>query len=265
METKEFVPFFTNDAIVFGLLMLILGGVFVTSSSDRPFWKRFYTFVPPILLCYFLPALLYWPLGLIDGDHPNLYNPMASRYLLPACLILLCISIDFKGIINLGPKALIMFFTATFGIVVGGPLALLLVGTISPETLNLESGQELWRGLSTIAGSWIGGGANQAAMKEIFEVDPNVFQSMIVVDVTVANIWMAFLLYGAGINNKIDKWFKADSSAIQDLKKRVEDYQASIARTPTTVDYYKIFAVGFGGTALAHWGSDLITPLFQAI
>jgi len=140
--------------------MLILAGVFHTSHLEHKGWQKFYTYVPTLLLCYFLPALLHWPLGLIASEwfdpsfmdflgqkglslpsddmsfgqikyfldtngiaaseynsyikHSSLYF-VASRYLLPASLVLLCISIDFKGIINLGPKALIMFFAATLG------------------------------------------------------------------------------------------------------------------------------------------------------
>lgn len=254
-------PFFTNDAIVLGLLCIVLAFVFVTSSSSKPGWQKFYKFVPPLLLCYFLPALLTWPLGLIDGESSNLYNPVTSRYLLPASLILLCLSIDLKGIIGLGPKALIMFFTATLGIVIGGPIALLLISWIAPGIID-TGGEPLWAGLSTVAGSWIGGGANQAAMKEIYEVSDSLFGSMLVVDIVVANIWMGFLLYGASISKRVDGWLKADSSAIDDLKNRVESYSASISRNPTTTDYFQILAVAFGGTALSHWLSDLITPLF---
>lgn len=259
--------FFTNDAIVFGLLMLCLAFVFVTSSieNEKSFWKKFYTYVPPLLLCYFLPAFLNWPLGLIDGESSKLYNPVASRYLLPASLVLLCISIDFKGILNLGPKALIMFFTATLGIIMGGPIALLLIGTIAPDIVGVSDAGELWRGLSTIAGSWIGGGANQTAMKEIFEVSDKLFSSMVVIDVVVANIWMGFLLYGANISDKIDAWFKADASAIKDLKQRVENYQSEIARNPSTTDYFLMIGIAFGATALSHWGADLIAPVFQNI
>jgi hypothetical protein len=50
-------PFFTNDAIIFGLLLLVLAFVFVTASSENKGWKQFYTYVPPLLLCYFY--LLY--------------------------------------------------------------------------------------------------------------------------------------------------------------------------------------------------------------
>jgi uncharacterized membrane protein len=256
---------FTNDGIVLGLLLLVLALVFYTSHLDVPFFQKFYRIFPPLLMCYFLPALMNWPLGLIDPEVTQLYNPVASRYLLPAALVLLCISIDFKGLIGLGPKSLIMFFTATLGIVIGGPIALFFVGKIAPGIIEVGEGDELWEGLSTIAGSWIGGGANQTAMKEIFGVSERLFSAMVVVDVVVANIWMAFLLIGANNNLKVDRWLKADSSSIEDLKNRVENYSASIARNPSTTDYFLILAVAFGATALSHWGKDLIAPIFQGI
>jgi len=193
--------------------------------------------------------------------HSSLYF-VASRYLLPASLILLCLSIDFKGLINLGNKALIMFFAATFGIIIGGPIAVLLVLNVFPDLIPMDNDQ-LWRSLSTVAGSWIGGGANQTAMKEIFEVPNNLFGSMIVVDVICANIWMGFLLYGANISTKMDKWLKADASMIEDLKNRVEDYRASVERIPTSKDLYILGAVAFGGVALAHFGADLILPFMS--
>ena len=250
----------TNDAVVLGILICVLGLVFWTDTL--PQFKGFYKIFPTLLMCYFLPALLN-SFGIISGEDSKLYF-VASRYLLPASLILLCLSIDFQGIKNLGPKALIMFFAATLGIVIGGPIALLFVSYIAPGIINLTP-DELWRGLSTVAGSWIGGGANQTAMKEIFEVQENIFASMIVVDVIVANIWMAFLLYGAGISDKIDKVLKADNSAIEDLKKRVENYSASIAKIPTTTEVFFMLSVAFGGVALAHFGSDIIKPIFDGI
>ncbi len=257
-------PFFTNDAIVLGLLCVVLALVFITSGSKHRFWTTFYRFVPPLLLCYFLPALLTWPLGLISGEESKLYSPVTSQYLLPASLILLCLSIDLKGILGLGPKALIMFLTATAGIIIGGPVALLLIGFVAPGIVETSAGEPMWAGLSTIAGSWIGGGANQAAMKEIYGVSDALFGSLLVVDIVVANIWMGFLLYGASITKKVDRWLGADSSAIDALTTKVEAYSASIARNPSLTDYFSILAVAFGGTALSHWLADLITPLFAA-
>lgn len=189
---------------------------------------------------------------------------MASRYLLPASLVLLCLSIDFKGLLNLGPKALIMFFTATVGIIIGGPIALLLISVIAPDVVGGAGADDIWRGLATVAGSWIGGGANQAAMKEIYGVSDGLFPSMIVVDVICANIWMGFLLYGANNAARVDKWLKSDTTAIKKLQERVSGFQASVAKIPTTSEFMLLLAVVFGAVALSHIGADVISPWMKS-
>lgn len=254
-------PYFTNDAIVTGILMVVLALIFYTSHHPAKGWTKFYRYVPALLLCYFVPALLNWPLGLISGDESALYT-VASRYLLPACLILLCLSIDLQGILNLGSKALIMFFAATLGIILGGPIALFIILEWAPNIISADPDQ-LWRGLSTVAGSWIGGGANQTAMKEIFQVSDQLFGTMVIVDVVVANIWMGFLLYGANISQRIDKWLQSDTTAITELQERVESYRATVERIPTTTDLFIMLGIAFGGTALSHWGADIVTPIME--
>ena len=131
-------PLITDDTVVFGLLALCLGFVFYTSTIKSGFWKKFYGIVPGVLMCYLLPSLLSsfgiiaeeWhtvdETGLITEHASRLYY-MASRYLLPAALVLMTLSIDLKAISNLGFKALIMFFTGSAGIIIGGPIAILIV------------------------------------------------------------------------------------------------------------------------------------------
>jgi len=255
-------PLIRNDAIVLGLLLVILAVIFKTHSIDRPFWKKFYTYIPILLLCYFVPSI-FNSLHIISGEQSQLYF-VASRYLLPGCLVLLTLSTDLKGIFNLGPKALIMFLTGSVGIIIGGPLAILIISVFAPEIVGGAGPDAVWRGMTTIAGSWIGGGANQAAMKEVFEVGDQVFSGMIAVDVIVANIWMAFLLIGAGKSDQLDQIFRADNSAIVDLQNRIESYRASISKMPALTDTVIIMAVAFGATALAHFGSDLISPLMES-
>ncbi|HLS29533.1 MAG TPA: DUF819 family protein, partial [Flavobacteriaceae bacterium] len=260
-EVHKSAALFTNDAVVLGILIVLLAAIFYTSSLKTKFWSRFYRIIPALLLCYFLPSVLN-SLGLISGDDSSLYF-VASRYLLPASLVLLCLSIDIKGILRLGPKAIIMFFAGTLGIVFGGPIAILAVSYFAPDIVGGAGPDEVWRGLATVAGSWIGGGANQTAMKEIYGASDELFSAMITVDVIVANIWMAFLLIGAGMSKKVDKVFKADASAITQVKESIQDYRASISRTATLTDIMVILAIGLGGTAIAHFGSDIITPIMK--
>lgn len=257
---EESTPLLTNDAVVFGLLMATLAFVFASSASKHPFWVKFYTFVPTVLLCYFIPAV-FNSLGLISGESSNLYK-VASRYLLPASLVLFTISIDLKGILKLGPKALTMFLAGTVGIMLGGPFALVTVGLIYPEIYAGTGPDEIWRGLSTIAGSWIGGGANQTAMLEVFGASPVLFGQMIAVDVLVANLWMAFLLYWAAKPEKLDKLLKADTTAIYELRDRIAKFREGIMKIPSLKDTMLIFGIGFGVTGVSHLAADYIAPWF---
>jgi uncharacterized membrane protein len=258
---KKF-PLVTNDAILFGILALCLAFVFYTSSRGGAGWKKFYKFVPALLMCYLLPAL-FTTAGVISPEYSKAPWAFAKNFLLPASLVLMTISIDFKGIINLGPKSIIMFLTGTVGIVIGGPLAILLVSTFSPETVGGAGPDAVWRGLATLAGSWIGGGANQTAMLEMYKFNQAAYGGMVLVDIVVANIWMAFLLLGVGRREKIDRWLKADSSAIQDLIKRVEDYTRGTIKNPGLADLMIILGVGFGVTAFAHLVSLGASSFFQ--
>ena len=254
-------PFLTNDAVVFGLLMAILAFVFASSASKHPFWVKFYTYVPTVLLCYFIPAV-FNSLGIISGESSNLYK-VASRYLLPASLVLFTISVDLKGILRLGPKALTMFLTGTVGIVFGGPVSMLIVGWIHPDLYAGSGPDEIWRGLSTIAGSWIGGGANQTAMLEVFGASPALFGQMIAVDVLVANFWMAFLLYWAAKPEKIDKFLKADTTAIYALRDRIAKAREASMTIPSLKDTMLILGFGFGVTGVSHFFADFLAPWFE--
>lgn len=260
--TATAAPLITNDAVVLGILVVILAIIFKTSSSERTVFKKFYSVVPSLLLCYLIPSLLN-SLNIISGETSALYG-MASRYLLPASLVLFTISLDLKEIWKLRHKAGLMFITGTVGIVIGGPLAILIVSTFAPDVVGGAGPDAVWRGLTTIAGSWIGGGANQLAMYEIFQPSPNLFSAVIAVDVIVANIWMAVLLYGSGRSEKIDAFFKADSTAVTNLKNKIEHYRKSIMRVPTMPDLMLIAGIGFGLTGLAHFFADIIAPWIEA-
>lgn len=302
-------PLITNDAVILGILIVLLGLIFYTSSIKEGGWGKFYKYIPALLLCYFLPSIFtsleifapkwydlealaaflmesgaqlptQWTasdlqtaalnLGLETDDlkpfviESKLYY-VASRYFLPASLVLLTLSISIKELVKLGPKALIMFLVGTLGVVIGGPLAILIFGFIAPDVVGAE-GEEIWRGMTTIAGSWIGGGANQAAMYEVFKegskelISARTYSIMITVDVIVAEIWMAFLLLGVGRSDSIDRWLKADNSSVEELRNKMADFSNKISRIASMTDIMVILAIGLGATGLAHLLANNIAP-----
>ena len=267
-------PIFPNDTIVFGILMLSLGFVFYTESLKNGFWPKFYKIVPGLFMAYFIPAIFTtfgvispeWKTtnaaGEIISNSSQLYY-VASRFLLPAALVLMTLSIDLKAIFNLGSKALIMFFTGTVGVIIGGPLAILLISIFSPETVGGADFDAVWRGLSTLAGSWIGGGANQTAMLEIYKYNPAKYGGMVIVDIVIANVWMAILLIGIGKKDKINKWLKADTTAIEELKEKVIDFAQKVKKSPTLTDFMIMLAIGFGTVGFGHFSAKYLSTFFS--
>ena len=94
-------PFITDDTVVFGLLMLLLAFVFYTSAIKEGFWKKFYVVFPSLLMCYLLPSI-FSSLNIISPEWSEVAENgeiitkkssiyfIASRYLLPAALVLMC-------------------------------------------------------------------------------------------------------------------------------------------------------------------------------
>lgn len=266
-------PIITNDAIVFGILLISLGFVFYTENIKTGFWSKFYKIVPGLFMAYFVPAL-FTTFGLIspEWETKNIAGELiknksqlyfvSSQYLLPAALVLMTLSIDLKAIFNLGSKALIMFFTGTVGIIIGGPIAILLISIFSPETVGGADFDAVWRGLSTLAGSWIGGGANQTAMLEIYKYNPAKYGGMVIVDIVVANIWMAILLIGIGKKEAINKWLKADNSAIEELKNKVTLFTDKVKRNPSLSDLMIMLAIAFGTVGFGHFVATYLSQFF---
>ncbi|MEZ4937293.1 MAG: DUF819 family protein [Crocinitomicaceae bacterium] len=254
-QPKE--PIFKDDKIVFGILMAILALVFWTNGLENPMMKKFYKFIPALFLCYFLPAILA-TFGVISAEHSGLWG-VAKNYFLPAALFLMTISIDIKGLIGLGPKALIMFLTATVGIILGGVFSVWLFSMVAPDAVGGEGNAETWRGLATLAGSWIGGGANQTAMLEVYKYKQELYGAMVTVDIVVANIWMAVLILGIGKRKQIDKWLKADNKAIDTLVERMENFQKQVSKPAGLRDYMMIAGIGFFFVGLSHLLSSLIS------
>lgn len=226
-------------AVLLGVLALLFG-LDRTKAGARVFRA-----VPLLVFCYFVPTLLS-NFGVIPIASP-LYAFIRS-YLLPASLILMVLATDIPAVISLGRDAVILFLAGTVSVVIGGPLAFLALGWMVPDAALGEA----WKGLSALSGSWIGGGANFVAVGESVGAAKSTLALMVVVDVAVANVWTATLLWFAGRQVKMDAAISADRTRLDAVRDKVEAYQASVIRPSTLADLLQIAAVGFGVTMLSH-------------
>ncbi|MEZ4749100.1 MAG: DUF819 family protein [Bdellovibrionota bacterium] len=240
---------------VLAVLLVVLALLF--SAAAHPNIGKIFKVVPLLVFAYFVPTLLS-NTHIIPLESPT--YTFIKKWLLPSSLLLLTMSVDIPAIMGLGKKVLYLFFGATAGIVIGAPLAYLAFGWMIPP----EIGDEAWKGLAALSGSWIGGGANFIAIGESVGAKPETINMMVIVDVAVASVWMAVLLYFAGREKEIDAAIGADRSALEVLRQKVEAYQAQVSRPAKLADLLTIGALAFGGTVVASWLSKML-PEFGGI
>lgn len=231
-------PLVSDPAGILAVLLCVLALIFWFGQTPRG--RALFKYVPALIFCYFLPTTLS-TLNVIPTSSP-LYE-WVKDVVLPASLVLLILALDIPGLLRLGPKALIMMLAGTVGVIVGAPVALWIGMSVLPPASLPE---DVWRGLTALSGSWIGGGANFVALGKMAEASDDMIALMVIPDVFIANCWMAVLLFAAGIQDKLDRLLRADASAIRDLEQRLHDFQQRVARTPTLPDLMLILAIAFG-------------------
>jgi len=229
--------FFTDPMSVFAFLATLVAVIFWLSGVKK--FEKFFEYVPPVIFVYFVPMF-----ATTFGITPSVsvaYD-FTTRYFLPVALFLLMISIDLKSVAKLGPVALFMVTAGTVGIIIGGPISLMLFGSALPE--------DAWKGFAALSGSWIGGTANMVAIAESVDTPESAFGPIIVVDTVVGYGWMGVLLFFSVWQKKFDKWTGANTAAIEETNARLAEMDRD--RHPTTVkDAAFLIGIGVGAAVLS--------------
>lgn len=201
--------------------------------------KKLFEYTPPVIYVYFVPMLLTTA-GITPSASPA-YDWLV-RYLLPFALFLLMVSIDLKSVARLGSMALIMVVTGTVGIIIGGPVALLLFkGALGPDA---------WTGFAALSGSWIGGTANMVAIAESVGTPESEMGPVIVVDTVVGYGWMGVLLVLSGLQKRWDKAINARTEALDATNRRLAEMDTQ--RHPTTLrDMAMMVGLGLAAAVLS--------------
>lgn len=222
---------------VFAICTLICGLVFW--AGRVPVFQKLFRIIPSIVFVYYIPAILS-TFGILPTDS-SAYDWMRD-YLLPFSLFVLMVTADIPAIMQIGPKAIAMMLAGTIGVVVGGPIALLLLGDYLPP--------DAWKGLAALSGSWIGGGGNFAALKEAVGAPDSIIGPIIVVDTAVGYTWMGVLLIGVNFMDRFDRWNGASAGWVEELNRRLKEWKEQGHRAVRLDDITGLLAVGFLGAVL---------------
>ena len=207
--TQETTALITEPMAVFAFLAAIVALVFWVSELPR--FRKAFEVIPPVIYVYFLP-MLATTAGITPAESP-LYG-WTVPYLLLFALLLLMVSVDVGSILKLGGTALFMVAAGTVGIVIGGPISLLIFRDMLPP--------DAWTGFAALSGSWIGGTANMVAVAESVGTTPDAMGPAIVVDTVVGYGWMGVLIAMAGLQGRFDRRTKARTGVVEETNRRLD-------------------------------------------
>lgn len=186
--------------------------------------QRFFSFVPPVVLIYLglmaLCTLGVWDLEATAGAYSSLKNP-----LLYAMLFIMLLRCDLRKILRLGPKMLVGFFSATLSIGLGFVVAYAI--------MRGALGEDAWKSLGALCGSWMGGGGNMLAVQAALDIDESAMAYALVMDSICGTLYVMFLLWAIGFSGRFNRWTKADTGAIDAVGAALEKEALADTRSLT--------------------------------
>lgn len=204
--------------------------------------KRIFRFAPPVVLIYlgmmFLCTVHFWNLDSTKNVYVQLKNP-----LLYAMLFIMLLRCDMKIIIKLGPRMLLGFLAATLSIGLGF--------VISYALFQPLLGNEAWKSLGALCGSWMGGGGNMLAIQAALQVDEGSMAYALVIDSICGTVYIMFLLWAIGRADHFNRWTKADTRLIDSVGHSLRQAAAENEKKFTWQNLLILLGCGFLVSALS--------------
>lgn len=234
---------------IFVLLALVGIPAFYFLLEHRTGWKL-WSFLPPLLWIYATPLLLRI-VGVLPEQSP-IYGGLRA-YLLPVFITLLVMTIDLRKVVATLGTALPVLLVTTLCVIAGAPIGYLAVSPwLTPES---------WTGYGALAGSWIGGTANMAAMERALGTPPEQMGLAILADNVVFLLWLPLLIMSARYAEPFNRWVNARPLAIDAPETVATDdemaREAMPARgylgVPPMLDLLLMLTAALGNVAVCGW------------
>ncbi|CBH20358.1 conserved membrane protein of unknown function [Acetoanaerobium sticklandii] len=210
----------TNGFTFVAFLVLLAGIIVIVEKKSN---SKIFNYIPGVVMLYFF-AMLLATFGLWEKtDSVNTYYKGVKDNLLPAMIFLMLLRCDLRKIFKLGPKMLIGFFSASISIGVGFVVSYAIFKGFFPA--------DTWKSFAALAGSWMGGTGNMAAIQGALNVPDSAMGYTLLIDSIDYSIWVMILLALVPFGHLFNKWTKADTKVIDEIGRELEKDKENMRTT----------------------------------
>jgi len=238
----------TSSAGILATLAAVTSFFFFLEKKTA--WK-FFNYFPPLIFIYLVPVALSNS-GLIPTKAP-VYDFMGDN-ILPMFLVIMLLDVDILATVRVMGKGIFVMLAGTLGVVIGAPIGFFIV--------KHGLGPEAWKGFGALAGSWIGGTGNMAAVAIALDLDESTldFGYAVIADNAVYLIWLPIML----ASKNLAGWFNRFTGIAKGRLEAMEKAAAELTMDKGKVEmrhYLYLAFFGFGVTALATWIAGMLPPV----
>jgi uncharacterized membrane protein len=209
----------TNGFTYIAFLIFFAGVMVMLEKKTQ---AKIFNVLPPVVLIYLI-TMLMCTVNLWDMKATKPAYALLKNNLLYAMIFLFLLRCDIRKVLKLGPRMLVGFFSATFTIMIGF--------VISYAIFHSYMDPGSWKALGALCGSWIGGSGNMIAIQAALDVKEGSMAYALVVDSIDYSIWVMFLLWAVSLAPKFNAWTHADTTALDEVSKRLEESDAANKET----------------------------------
>lgn len=241
----------TAPAAILAVLAGVAALFFWIEAVTR--WKLF-NFIPPLLFIYATPLVLS-NIGVLPTQS-RAYEVL-SQYGLPVFITLLLLSVDVAAAVRIMGKGVFVMLLGTAGVIVGAPIGYFVVHRwLSPEA---------WKGFGALAGSWIGGTGNMAAVAGGLQTPPDVFGLAVLADNVVYVVWLPLLLASKGLADRFNRWARVKADRIERMEAAAAAQAAAKSDQPLLMRHLLyLAALALSATAIGSWIASML-PVIEPI
>ena len=175
-----------------------------------------------------------------------------KNLMLPMMLILLLINVNVGAAVRVLGRGVGVMLFGTFGVMIGAPVGLLVVRKWLPE--------ESWKAFGVLAGSWIGGTGNMAAVEEMIDATGADVGLAVFGDSVIYIIWLPILLSSKKLAGRFASYTRADTDHTRAMEAAAASEYAEVTPAKTS-DYLALISVAL----LATWLAEQVSLRLPAV